>query len=355
MLTFLIMAGGNGERFWPLSTPEKPKQFLTVFAEKPLIRLTYDRILPLTDPDHIFICTNSLQAKTVKETIPELPEQNVIIEPAFKDTAAAVGYGCLIIGKYYPDSTVAVLASDHLVKQEGVFRDLLLLAKRASEKEKSIVTFGITPDYPETGYGYIHALDNRLNVPTKSLGFREKPDLKTAESFVKDGHYLWNSGMFVFPLSVMKESFRLLAPKHAEILKEIDQAIDGNEGEKTSKIVAEYFDRFDRISIDFAIMEKSDRILVIPASFGWSDVGSFLTVGSLFASDSNGNVARIAHLASLESHGNIVVSDDPNTKVALIGIEDSIIAVSGGNVLVCKKTNTNEIKRIVGLLEASLK
>lgn len=349
MLSFLIMAGGTGERFWPLSTPKKPKQFLTIFNEKSLIRLTFERILPLADANHIFVSTNALQVEALKEAIPELPERNIIIEPAFKDTAAAIGYGSLIIGKYYPESTIAVLASDHLIQQEAAFRDILLLAKRTAEKENSIVTLGIAPSYPETGYGYIRVASNILNVPTKCLGFKEKPDLKTAESYVSDGHYLWNSGMFIFPMSVIEESFRQHAPKHAAILKEIDEAIDGNEGMKTSEIVAPYFERFEKISIDFAIMEKSQNLIAIPVSFGWSDVGSFLAIASLFPSDSFENVARIASLASLDSRGNIVVSDNPETHVALIGVENCVIAVSQGNVLVCKKTETDNIKKALAL------
>ena len=348
-LSFLIMAGGTGERFWPLSTPEKPKQFLTVFNEKSLIRLTFERILPLTDAQHVFVSTNAIQTQALREAIPELPERNIIIEPSFKDTAAAIGYGSLIIGKYYPNSTIAVLASDHLIQDEGVFRNTLVQAKQVSEREGAIVTLGVTPTYPETGYGYIHVAANALYAPTQCLGFKEKPDLKTAETYVNDGHYLWNSGMFIFPLEVIKKAFRVHAPKHAAILQDIDGIINANEGIKTSKEVAPFFELFEKTSIDYAIMEKSDRLFAIPVSFGWSDVGSFLAIASLFPSDCFENVVRSASFSSLDSHGNIVVSDDPRTQVALIGVEDCVVAVSKGKVLVCKKTETAAIKKVLSL------
>ena len=174
MLTFLIMAGGSGERFWPLSTKQKPKQLLKIFSDKSLIRLAYERILPLVDKDRIFIATNEIQVPALKEDLTELDDSRIIIEPAFRDTAAAIAYGSTMISKYYENPTVVVLASDHLIANGDEFRKVIKLAE-SEANNGSIVTLGIKPTYPETGYGYIEVTDSTLNKATKSLGFREKP------------------------------------------------------------------------------------------------------------------------------------------------------------------------------------
>ena len=174
MLTFLIMAGGSGERFWPLSTKQKPKQLLKIFSDKSLIRLAYERVLPLVDKDRIFIATNEIQVPALKEDLPEIDDSRIIIEPAFRDTAAAIAYGSTMISKYYDNPTVCVLASDHLIADSDEFRKVIKLAEIEADNN-NIVTLGIKPSYPETGYGYIEVNDSTLNVSTKSLGFKEKP------------------------------------------------------------------------------------------------------------------------------------------------------------------------------------
>ena len=190
MLTFLIMAGGSGERFWPLSTKKKPKQLLKVFSDKSLIRLAYERILPLVDKNQIFIATNEIQVPALKEDLTEIDDSRIIIEPAFRDTAAAIAYGSLMISKYYENPTVVVLASDHLIKNDVEFRHVINIAEREAEKG-SIVTLGIKPTYPETGYGYIEVKDSSLNHPTKSLGFKEKPRYEIALEYFNSKRYLW--------------------------------------------------------------------------------------------------------------------------------------------------------------------
>ena len=350
MLTFLIMAGGSGERFWPLSSKDKPKQFLSIFSDKPLIRKTYERVLPLVTPDRIFVSVNHHQVAGLKEILPELKEENIIIEPAHRDTAAAVGYGSLIINKYFPDAAIAVLPSDHLIQDEAAFRKVLLTAERNALKGR-IVTIGVKPDYPETGYGYIQSDYTRMNHAVKVKRFREKPSLEKAMEYLAEGGYLWNAGVFVFQYRIIMRSFRHHAKKHYAIFQELETLVAKNEGAKTAEEVLPLFKQFEKISIDYAVMEKSTSVYVVPASFGWNDVGSYEAFDSLFPHDSRGNVTVNTNVYCVASNGNIVISDEPNTQVCLLGLSDRVIAVSKGKVLVCSKSRTQEIKKALLLMK----
>ncbi|MBP6365420.1 MAG: mannose-1-phosphate guanylyltransferase, partial [Bacteroidales bacterium] len=201
-ITVLIMAGGSGERFWPLSTKERPKQLLKlVDQERSLIRMTVDRILPLVSAERVFIATNAIQAEGVLEELPVIDPKNIIIEPAFRDTAAAVGFGCVVIGERFPGSTMIVLASDHLIKDEEGFREALSTAVGIADSR--IVTLGIKPTHPETGYGYLECGELIKGQPSRVLRFCEKPALEVAESYLESGRFLWNSGMFIFRIETM--------------------------------------------------------------------------------------------------------------------------------------------------------
>jgi len=349
MLTFLIMAGGSGERFWPLSTREKPKQLLKIFSDKSLIRLAYERILPLVPKENIFIATNSIQVPALKEDLVELKDENIIIEPMFKDTAAAIAYGSTIISKYFDNPTIVVLASDHLIQDEEEFRKVIKLAEIDANKG-NIVTLGMKPTYPETGYGYIECRNPKLNVPTKSLGFREKPKYEIAKEYFESGNYLWNSGMFIFRYDVIMEALKKYKVGHFNTINKINKIITKNEGEKTAEAVKPYFEEFEKISIDFAVMEHADNINVIPASFGWNDVGGFLAFSELFDSDTNNNVIRNIKCISVDSNNNIIVSNDNVQRVSLLGVSNMIIAVTKDEILVCAKDKNQEIKKILKLI-----
>ena len=231
MLVALIMAGGSGERFWPLSTPEKPKQLLNIFSEKTMIRETVDRILPIINSENIFIGTNELQNEAIKKELKDIPEENIIIEPYFKDTAAAIGYSSLIIehklkNKLKKDEKieVLVLASDHLIKKEENFRNIIKLAAEEAKNNSVIVTLGIKPNKAKTEYGYIEVKSDKelkLNTIYKVKRFREKPNLETAENYLYSGNYLWNSGMFIFSTETIFKNFDVLMEEHSEILKDI--------------------------------------------------------------------------------------------------------------------------------------
>ncbi len=349
MLTFLIMAGGSGERFWPLSTKEKPKQLLNIFSNKSLIRLTVDRILPLVEKKQIFIATNEIQIDAVKKELPELLNDNFIIEPAFRDTASAIAYGSMIISKYYDNPTIVVLASDHLIADENNFRNII--SKASESIEDKILTIGLKPLYPETGYGYIEADNLELEQITKVISFKEKPDILTANEYLKNGNFLWNSGMFIFKYKTLMDSFAKYSKPHYDINLKLNQIIKSNEGVTTSRKAKELFLQYPKISIDFAIMEKADNIYVIPANFGWNDVGSFIAFEDLFEADKEKNIIKNTKAIIVDSYNNIIVSDDYHQRVSLLGIKNKVVIVTKDNILICEKDKVQEIKKIIKKLE----
>lgn len=349
MLTFLIMAGGSGERFWPLSTKEKPKQLLKIFSDKSLIRLAYERVLPLVDENRIFIATNEIQVSALKNDLKEVPDSRIIIEPAFRDTASAIAYGSTMISKYYENPTVCVLASDHLIANDVEFRNVIKIAENEAEKG-NIVTLGIKPSYPETGYGYIEVMDAKRNAPTKSLGFKEKPQYDLAKKYFESGKFLWNSGMFIFKYDIIMEALKKYSPNHYNTIETIKNMFDYNDGINTALLVKNEFMKFEKKSIDFAVMEHAQNISVIPSDFGWNDVGNYLAFEELFDKDENSNVTRNVKCISVDSRNNIIVSEGDNQRVSLLGVSNMIVAITKNDILVCDKSKNQEIKKIIKLL-----
>ena len=351
MLTAIIMAGGSGERFWPLSTPERPKQLLKIFSDKTMIRETVDRIRPIIKPENIFVATNIIQAEEIEKELSDIPKENIVIEPAFKDTAAAIGYTSLIIENRFKDKLKAgekietiVLASDHLIKKEDEFRKAILKGAEEAREHGVIVTLGIKPSKPETGYGYIEVKDEtmELNSICKVRRFREKPSLEVAESYLASGKYLWNSGMFIFTTETIFKNFEVLMEEHTEIFNEIRKKLKENlYGEELSRIVKPYFEKFEKISIDFGIMEYSKNIRVI----NWNDIGSFNAFDEIFPKDENGNVVKGKKIRNLDSKDNIVISDD--VEVSLLGVSDLVVVKEKDKLLITRKDRTQDIKKIV--------
>ena len=346
MLTFLIMAGGSGERFWPLSTKEKPKQLLKIFSNKSLIRLAYERILPLVDKDQIFIATNEIQLKALKEELPEVNDSRIIIEPAFRDTASAITYGSLMISKYYDNPIICVLASDHLISDEDEFRKVIKIAESEADKN-NIVTLGIKPEYPETGYGYIEVDEAILNKPTKALAFKEKPNLELAKLYFNSGKYLWNSGMFIFKYSTILEALKKHSSNHYNISIELSKLINKNNGVFTANNIRDIFMKFEKKSIDYAVMEKANNIVVIPSSFGWNDVGSYLAFDELFTKDENNNVTYNVKSITVDSTNNIIISQEDNHNINLLGINNMVIVITKNDLLIIPKDRCQEIKKIL--------
>jgi len=352
--TVMIMAGGSGERFWPLSTKETPKQLLKLIDnQRSLIRMTVDRVLPMIPAERIFIATNQIQARGISEELDIIPPENIIIEPAFKDTAAAIGHACIVIDEVYPHSTMVVLASDHLIKNEQAFRTNLMTAIELTEHMQSIVTLGIKPDKPETGYGYLETRESKTGVPTKVLRFCEKPTIDKAKEYFESGKFLWNSGMFIFKMDTMFRALEDFLPDHWSILRSIAEL----RNDRRNKIISDQefqkqlialFDKFVKISIDYGIMEKFPNTYVLPVDFGWNDIGSFTALSEVFETNENGNIVINIQVKEYNSKGNIVIgSSNPNKTIALLGVDNMIIVETPDAILFCNKKEAQSIKKIL--------
>lgn len=352
MLTALIMAGGSGQRFWPLSTEKKPKQLLKLFSSKSMIRETVDRILPLIPTERIFVATNIQQVEGIMEELPFLPKENIIIEPLMKDTAACIGYSALVVEKAFPNSEMVVLASDHLIQKDQIFRDVLV--KAASEvvkNEENIFTLGIKPDKPHTGYGYIEVnkkdFVEKLDI-YKVKAFHEKPNYDRAEFFLEEGNFYWNSGMFIWKTHTIIENIKKYMPEHGLVINNLKLIIENeklNEEEKSDKIKDE-FEKFEKISIDYGVMEKSDKIQVIPVDIGWNDIGSYPSLEEVFEKNQNDSIIRNAKVIEIDSEKNIVIGDKGRT-IATLGVRDLIIVDSEEGLLICDKNSAQHIKKVV--------
>lgn len=348
-LVALIMAGGSGERFWPLSTKEKPKQLIKLInPESSLLQMTVERISPLLPLSQIFIATNALQAPAVLEQLPGLPPSNIIIEPSFKDTAAAIGFASVIVSKQFPNCTMVVLASDHLIDDNQLFRKVLEKGAQIAQQEGAIVTLGITPTHPETGYGYLEieeANKDRDSIyATAVKQFCEKPPYETALNYFNSKRYLWNSGIFIFKIEVIMDAFKRLMPSHYSILSQISTL--GNEArEPSSTKLIELFNMFQKISIDFGVMEKFEKIVTIPSNFGWNDVGSFSALADIFPLNANGSVVSGTTIREIDSSENIVVSTT-GKRVSIVGASNLIIVESENELLICSKEEAQKIKEL---------
>ena len=361
----LIMAGGSGTRFWPLSTNERPKQFLDLVSEKTMIRETVDRVVKLIPAEKIFISTNIAYLDIIKKELPEIPEKNIIFEPMARDTAACIGYAALIIQKIYKDSIMAVLPSDHLIKKEKEFLESLNFAFEEAEKDV-IVTLGIKPSYPETGYGYIEYIKNRKPRKKeedteeckiyKVKSFREKPNREIAEKYIEKGNYLWNSGMFVWKTEFILNEIKKYMDSHKPVLEKIEEMLEKKDlnkfyGKALSEYVSEEFERFEKISIDFGVMERTKSVLVIPVDISWNDVGSFKSLDEIFPKDKKGNVVRTEKYSEIDSEGNIIINKEKDKIIATIGIEDIVIVNTEDALLICHKDKSQEIKKILNKIE----
>ena len=343
--TAVIMAGGRGERFWPKSRNDFPKQFLSLTSDgKTMIQKTVQRILPLVSYDDIFIVTNQKYVGLVKEQLPQIPNENILAEPMAKNTAPCIGLACAVIRKKYQDAMMLVLPSDHLIRYEPMYIDTLKQAISVAEQDNTLVTIGITPTYAETGYGYINfsrdTQENRMCV-YKVNRFVEKPDIDTAKKYLASGDYLWNSGMFVWKVSSIMNDFARFLPETYEGLERIEESVGQDNFEQ---VLRTEFDKFKSESIDFGIMEKSDSIYVVSGSFGWDDVGSWLALERInttneYGSYVKGDVITINTKRSIVSGGKRLI--------AMVGVEDMIVVDTDDTILICAKDSAQDIKKVI--------
>ena len=343
--TALIMAGGRGERFWPKSRKTTPKQFLSITDPgKTMIQSTVERIAPIVKAEDLMIATNREYKDLVRAQIPEVPEGNILCEPTARNTAPCIGWGAVTARKRYGDALMIVLPSDHLVKQSALFRRALKNALRTAAETDDLVTLGITPVAPDTGYGYIRydtEQEDGIGNGFRVLSFVEKPDQETARRYLASGDYLWNSGMFIWKASAILKKIQELLPELYGQLKAIEDAIGT---ERETETVNEVFREIKPISIDYGIMEKAENVCVLPSSFGWDDVGSWLAVGRFNPGDDRNNVIR-GDAVTVDSTRCIVQGGEK--LIALVGMEDTIVVDTKDALLVCAKDSAGDIRKVL--------
>jgi mannose-1-phosphate guanylyltransferase len=349
----LILAGGSGERFWPLSRQARPKQLLRLVSDKALLEETLARLEGLVAPERILILTNTEQESAVRALLGNFPKENIVAEPAKRDTAAAVALGTGWVAARDHAAIMVVLPADHVIANRAAFQETLALAADAAEETSELVTIGIKPTWACPGFGYIEQgkpvhLRKRADKDAihRVLRFREKPNLDLAETFLRKGNFRWNAGMFVWSVPTVLREFNRHAPELADFISRV-RAPDNFE-----RALRERFSKLPRISFDYAIMEKADRVLVVEASFDWDDIGSWRAVANYFEKDRHGNAANRA-ITALDSSNNIVFEED-GTTVALLGVHDLIVVRTQDALLICHRHEAERIKDLIGKIPPEL-
>ena len=346
-LVAVIMAGGVGTRFWPLSTRERPKQFIRLFDDRSLLQKSYDRVAGLVPDDRIMVLTNRRFAGLVAEQLPGLPPDNIIGEPVRRDTAAAVTLAALLAQKRFHNPVIATLTADHLIEPVGVFQRALLSAARAAADTGALYTFGIRPEYPATGYGYL-SVGDRLPAGDsvehfRLEAFKEKPDQGTARQYLESGRHLWNSGMFVWTAGAVLSELERHLPEH---VRSLSRAVDAWGAPQWKATLDREFTGLERISIDYAVMEKARDVRCVAGEFSWKDVGGWLAVQEGLEVDDHGNRTR-GRVYTLDAGDNLVFCDQPGETLALLGLSDVVVVRAGDKTLVARKDRLEDVKRIV--------
>ncbi len=342
----VILSGGSGERFWPFSTPDRPKQFLTVFGGKSLLRQAVARLDGLVPPDRILIVTAGSLVAATKAELPELPRENIIAEPCRRDTAAAVATACGVVeARGGTGAVAAILTADQVMGDCAAFRRVLADAVTAASKTGSIVTMGVAPDYPATGFGYIR-VGSQVRLGTGTVfsrveKFVEKPDVKTARRYLASGKYVWNAGMFVWSVSAMKQALVERAPALAILEASVASV---RTPRRVQKVLEAYYPQLPKISIDYAVIEGTSNMLVSQSAFGWDDVGTWASVDRHLASDSFRNVAR-GDVALLDVTDSIALSTGP--RIAALGVKGLVMVATKDAVLVADKSRVQDLKKLL--------
>ena len=344
-ITAVIMAGGRGERFWPKSRNNCPKQFLSLTADKEtMIQKTVKRLDKIVEPGDVFVVTNAAYREIVETQLPQIPKENILSEPCARNTAPCIAYAAAVIKKKYDDAVMLVLPSDHLIGYVNIYHRALRKAIAAAEEGKNLVTIGITPTYPETGYGYINFGDEKGDA-FEVERFVEKPDLATAKKYLASGNYLWNSGMFVWKVSSIMANIQKFMPEVYDGASRIGESFGTDDFEE---VLIREFEAFPSESIDFGIMEKAENIYTIPGSFGWDDVGSWLAMERINETDDDKNFIE----------GDVIAVDSKRTTIcggkrliAAVGTRDLIIVDTDDVLLVCSKNSTQDVKKVISKLK----
>jgi mannose-1-phosphate guanylyltransferase len=349
----LILAGGSGERFWPLSRRATPKQLLSLVSENALIEETVARVAGWIPRERILVLTNVEQEKAVREMLKDFPKENIVAEPAKRDTAAAMALGAGWVAVRDHAATMMVLPADHVIKDQDAFQQTMRLAAAAAEETGSLVTVGVKPTWACPGFGYIeHGAQVRLRGQPASdavhhvVRFREKPNVDLAESFLRKGNFRWNSGMFVWSVATVLSEFNRHAPELADFISQLRAP------GKFEKVLRERFSKLPRVSFDYAIMEKADRVLVVEAGFDWDDVGSWTALAKYLQNDKHANATHGA-VTAVDSTNNIIF-DQTNSNIALLGVHNLVIVRTKDAVLVCHRHQAEKIKDLISKLPPEL-
>ena len=347
----VILAGGRGERFWPLSTSKHPKQVLRIVSDKPLLAMAVDYLKGLIPPRRIFVITSADLASVIARAVPSLPRGNIIGEPFGRDTAAAVALGCALVQAREPNGVFCVLTADHVMGDLPAFRRTLSESFALAAARDVLITIGMQPTYPATGFGYIESgerLDTGGAIEFRSARrFVEKPNHEKAAEYVASGRFFWNAGMFIWSVASLRKALGAHAPALLGMADRMLPAV----GKKTfgRRLAAEY-GKLEKISVDYALMEKARNIVMARGTFPWDDVGSWRSLENHFAADPDGNV-KVGRCEALDARGNIVFSRDRLT--ALIGVENLVVVQADGATLVCPKDRVQDVKQLVKRLEAN--
>ncbi|MCC5025421.1 MAG: mannose-1-phosphate guanylyltransferase [Candidatus Synoicihabitans palmerolidicus] len=348
----VIIAGGKGERFWPQSRAERPKHLLPMVGNEPLLTQTINRVMPIVPKENIIVITSAVQEKDVRAVCKDLPKENVIVEPVGRDTAAAVGLAAAIVGAKDPNGVFAILPADHVIHNGKKYQADLKAAFAAAAKAPVMVAIGITPTEPATGFGYVQRGSEWKKINRRTLytvkRFVEKPDLKTAKKYVKSGTYFWNAGMFVWSVGVVEAAITEFAPKLDAGLKPIREALA--KGRRIAPVLKEVYPELDKISVDYALLEKSTNVVVLPSTFDWDDVGTWPAVARHYKPDASGNVMRGETMVE-QGAGNIVFSEGTHL-VAVVGADNLIVVHTPEATLVCPKDKAQEIKALLKRVNA---
>ena len=336
----VIMAGGVGSRFWPLSTPEYPKQFIDILGVgRTLIQLTYDRFQGIVPDENVWVVTNKKYVEIVKEQLPNIPEENILAEPCARNTAPCIAWAGWKIQKKDWQANIVVTPSDAIVMNVASFQNIIREALEYTAQNPAIVTLGIRPNRPETGYGYVHMDQQETGNIYKVCEFKEKPNLETAEKYLADGHYLWNAGIFVWNVQTLVDGIRSNAPELGNQMTKLGVFFNTPEEQQKTE---EIFPQCEKISIDYAVMEKHPRVYIIPSDFGWSDLGNWASLHDKLQKDENNNGA-VGNIKLYECSNCVVHAEDAK-KVVLQGLDGYIFSEKNGQILICRRSEEQRIR-----------
>lgn len=340
----IIMAGGKGERFWPLSTGSVPKPFLKLTGEKTLIQLTVERALQFVPEDKVFIVLGNVHLAVARRQLPQLPAGNFIVEPSGRDTAACVGLAAISLPRQNDDSVMIMLPADQYVPDVKDFAETMEQCVGLARTGDWLVTLGIRPSRPETGYGYIHAVkEHQSDIKGQCFNvekYVEKPDMERAVAYLADGHYYWNGGIFIWRTKAILEGLKEHMPVLYEGLCAMESAL--HEGKKND--AEDIFERFEKKSIDYGLMEKAGNVLMVPAHFVWDDVGTWASLPRVLDIDEKGNYVRGDSIC-IDTTGSVIVAE--TGFVAAVGVSDLVVVSSENGVLVCHKDRVQDVREIV--------